>query len=221
MEETFETIRDRQLACGHIFFDNSVNLIAIRKDNFFDNGFTDILCVAYRDYDYSAFDPKKNRLLTIPWTTLAGSLGPGGILHPRKASGLNTQTLKWESLIGTAILKAGQYLRAYQFIDDYRGWLKYPYFRQVAPVEIYRDGTRDLYFSHKENLTTQRGLFGINLHRMSALGQQSTRINTSSSVWSEGCQGAPEPEFKKLIPIIREEVKRFGPLFSYTILENL
>jgi hypothetical protein len=220
MDENFDSIRSRQLKLGHIFFDNSVNLIAVRKDNFFDNGFTDILHVAYRDYDYSAFDPKKNRLLSIPWTTLAGSLGNGGALNPKSATGLNTKTLQWETLTGVAVLKAGQYLRAYEFIDDYRSWLHYPYFQQVAPVEIFRDGTRDLYFNHQENLTVQRGMFGINLHKMSLNGENNTVINTQRNVWSEGCQGAPEPEFKKLLPIMREEVMRFGPLFSYTLWED-
>lgn len=218
--QTFDEIRSRQLQCGHQFFDNSVNLIAVRHDNFFDNGFTDTLYLAYRDYGCAITDPNRNQLISIPWTTLAGSLGHGGALHPKQARGFNITTQQWETTAGVAILKAGQYLRAYQFVDNYAGWLQYPYFQQVAPVDIYRDADKDLYFKRGAGMTIQRGLFGINIHRMSGNGKNSNILNTRQAVWSEGCQGATEPEFKKILPFIREDARRFGNLFSYTVIED-
>jgi len=41
-------------------------------------------------------------------------------------------------------------------------WLNAPYFMQVRPITIYRDGNKDRLI---DKLVTQFGLFGINLHR--------------------------------------------------------
>ena len=87
-------------------------------------------------------------------------------------------------------------------------------------MDIYRDGDKDLYFKRGAGMTIQRGLFGINIHRMSNNGKNSNILNTRQAVWSEGCQGATEPEFKKILPIIREDARRFGNLFSYTVIED-
>jgi len=38
--------------------------------------------------------------------------------------------------------------------------------------------------------------------------------------WSLGCMGAAEPEFKKILPIVRASVKLYGDKFTGTIIES-
>lgn len=67
-------------------------------------------------------------------------------------------------------------------------WLKAPFFRQVRPIEIYRDGNRDL------NIDTdieQKGLFGIHFHR----GGLSSLVDR----WSAGCQVVPFNDWKTIV----------------------
>lgn len=60
-------------------------------------------------------------------------------------------------------------------------WLKMPFFRQIEPIRIYRDGNKDNIIN-KGIITT--GLYGINLHR-GGLGSLIDR-------WSAGCQIVPD-----------------------------
>lgn len=60
-------------------------------------------------------------------------------------------------------------------------WLKMPFFRQIEPMRIYRDGNKDNVIN-KGTITT--GLYGINLHR-GGLGSLIER-------WSAGCQVVPD-----------------------------
>lgn len=210
---SYEELKSTMERKGYAFFTNSINLIGERTDDVFDNRFSDYLHIAYRDHLTG-----KRLVLTIPWTTLAGTLGKGGVLDPLTVGGMNVATGRWETITGVAVLKEGQYRRAYEFIDSYVGWLRYPYFQQVAPVDIHRDGNKDQIFDR--NSVVHRGLFGINLHRMSNNGVNSDIVNLRGISWSQGCQGAIEPEFRKILPIIREDVKRFGKLFTYTLLHS-
>lgn len=213
-------IRDRQdvkelvLSKGHDFFDNSVNLIGVRKDNFFDNGFTDSLYIPYTDHKTG-----EKKLEVLPWTTLAGSLGRGGALDPLTVGGVNIKTGKWEVVTGVAVLKAGQYKGAYEFRDSYFGWLSYPYFYQAKEVLVYRDGNKDKIFDRDPSVPIHRGHFGINIHRMSNNGVKQGFVNAPGVSWSQGCQGAIEPEFKKLLNVVRKDVPKFGKFFTYTLID--
>jgi hypothetical protein len=96
---------------------------------------------------------------------------------------------------------------------------------KIAPVDVYRDGI--LNYTIDRNSPVHRGIFGINLHRMTNNGQVSKWVNYAESIyapngvaWSMGCNGAPEPEFKKLLPIVRADVKKFGSIFTYTLLHS-
>jgi hypothetical protein len=67
---------------------------------------------------------------------------------------------------------------------------------KIAPVDVYRDGI--LNYTIDRNSPVHRGIFGINLHRMTNNGQVSKWVNYAESIyapngvaWSMGCNGAP------------------------------
>lgn len=210
---TWADLKDIVNSKGFTWFNNSTNLIAFRKKDYFDNKFSDKLFIAYHDYSSN-----EKKVLALDWTTLSGTLGKGGVFDPISAWGLNVKTGAWENVKGVAVLKEGQYLKSYKFVDSYTGFSKYPFFQQVAPVEVYRDGNKDIWIDCDKDATIHRGLFGINIHRMSGNGILSDKVNSSSISWSIACQGTDEPNFRKLLPIIREDVKKFGNLFTYTMI---
>lgn len=185
---------------GYRFFNDSINLIGERTSDVFTNQFTDYLHIA-----------NKGTVETISWTTKAGTYY---VENPLTAWGTNIKTLQYENIQGVAVLKEGQYLQAYQFIDSYFGWLQYPYFQQVKDVLVYRDNDLDTHINR--NSPIHFGNFGVNLHRMSNNGQAAGFIHN----WSAGCNGTTEVDFKKLLIPVREDVKKFGNIFSYTLLNS-
>ncbi len=178
-----------------------INLIGIRKDDIFDNQFSDTLVVLWVN------EKKEWEKREFKWTTMPGTLGQG-VLNPITVMGVT----------GTAVLKEGQYLNAWTFIDSYAGWLLYPYFYQSEKVTVYRDGDRDLVLDYE--MPQQTDLFGINIHRMSNNGIDSDTVNATWVSWSIGCQGAPEPTFRKLVALARVTAKLYGNLFDYTLLHK-
>jgi hypothetical protein len=197
---TYEQLEQTVKSLGYKFFNNSINMIGERTNDVFTDNFTDKLHVAH-----------SGKIFTIPWTTKPGSYY---VKNPVTAYGTNITTGAWENIQGCATLREGQYRNVWQFVDNYWQWLSYPYFSQVAPVVVYRDNDRNN--TMDRNAVQHVGVFGINGHRMSNNGQATGIIYT----WSAGCQGAPEPEFKKILPLIREDVKKFGNLFSYTLIKS-
>lgn len=207
-------VKQSVLAKGYKFFDKSVNLIGERTNDTFTNTFSDMLHCCYFDYSDNT-----QKIVTIPWTTKAGIYGKGSTSDPITASGFNIATNKWETVTGTGVIVEGQYDKVWQFVDSYIGWLRYPYFQEVGPFLIYRDGNKDLNIDR--DMPIHKGVFGINGHRMSGVGQSTGLLSyINSNPWSIACQGAPEQEFKKLLPIIRADVTKFGSLFSYTLLNS-
>lgn len=180
--------------------ENRINMVGIRKDNFFDNGFTDTLVVFWKNKGVW-------QIRQFKWTTMAGTLGQGAF-NPITVLGLK----------GTAVLKEGQYLNTWTFIDSYTGWLFYPYFWQTKPVTVYRDGNGNSEFELTN--PTQEGLFGINIHRMSNNGVDSNVVNTVDASWSIGCQGAPEPTFAKIVELARITAGIYGNVFDYTLINS-
>ena len=135
------------------------------------------------------------KILTIPGTTR-----PGTLLHDIPG--------------GVACIVPGYYPKIWEFRDDYTGWLKYPYFYQIGKFRIWRDEKKDEIIDHTNEQDIAN--VGLNCHRMSWDGIEG---QTGVFNWSEGCQGSEEPEFKKLLPIIRESVKKYGNIFSYALFE--
>jgi hypothetical protein len=183
---------------GYKFFDKdlSLNFIWERTSRIYTNKFTDHLHIAY-------VDNFKEKVLTIPATTKPGL--KGSILEPVTVEGIT----------GTAVIVPGQYRSAWKFIDSYTDFSKYPLFRQVGPANYYRDGDRDLELD-EVNLQTNK-IFGTHWHRMS---KDDTYGSGEVNNWSLGCMGSPEPEWKKILPLVRRSVIKYGQLFTGTIVES-
>ncbi|TAE19037.1 MAG: hypothetical protein EAZ95_02770 [Bacteroidetes bacterium] len=64
------------------------------------------------------------------------------------------------------------------------------------------------------------GNYATNLHRMGNDKQEKNWVNSESEWWSQGCNGAPEPQFRQILPIVREAVKIHGDVFSYTMFDK-
>lgn len=179
-----------------------INLLGIRKDDVFDNMFTDRLVIFWKN------EAKEWEKKEFEWTTTAGTLGRGGALDPFTVDGVT----------GVAILQEGQYLDTWTFYDTYTQWLNYPWLQQEKPLKVLRDGKVDqiLDYDSKE----QYGLFGINIHRMSGNGQYQQYVNSQFATWSAGCQGAPEPVFRQVLDLIRVSSKFHGNVYSYTLMHR-
>ncbi len=79
---------------------------------------------------------------------------------------------------GVAVLKLGQYIDQYK-IGFHQGKSDHKCLKFATSV-VHRNNTKDRY---NFNATTQRGSFGINIHRSSKTG---SGINVNN--WSQGCQ---------------------------------
>jgi len=107
---------------------------------------------------------------------------------------------------GTAIAKEQQVIGSHKFVSSSNWkslWLGAPYFQQVKPIVVYRDGNKD---TKIDKVNSQTGLFGINFHR-AGLGSIVDR-------WSAGGQVVPEKEWFKMIDIFQN-----GEIIDYTMFE--
>ena len=157
--------------------------IFIRLDQNLTNTFDDI-CVRYNNGKIDNI---------VPCSTTAGNYY---IFNPLTSGGIT----------GTAIAKEQQVLNSHKFITSPNWkslWLGAPYFQQVKPIVVYRDGNKD---TKIDKVNAQTGLFGINFHR-AGLGSIIDR-------WSAGCQVVPDIYWFKMIDIFTN-----GELIHYTIFE--
>ena len=115
---------------------------------------------------------------------------------------------------GVAILKPGQYRGSHK-IRKHQG--RYEALGQQRPVKVYRDNNRDQWYNLNEDFV-QEGLFGINIHRATALeGKTSTYVNK----WSAGCQViASNDDWMEFLGICQEAREHWGNSFSYTLIES-
>ncbi len=176
-----------------------INMLGIRKDDIFDNMFSDRLIIFWVN------EKKEWEKREFEWTTMPGTLGRGGVFNPLTVLGLT----------GVAVMAEGQYIDAWRFYDTYHGWLRYPYFNQERSIKIFRDNTRDTVLDYDS--PEQSGLFGINLHRMSGNGAHQRYVNNADVSWSQGCHGAPEPIFRQIVELARISSRFHGNLFTYTL----
>lgn len=193
---SYDKIKDVYAKKGYTFYDvgnYNLNIGFVRESDEFTNKLTDTMFVAFRELGI-------RRCYVAPATTKAG-LSPA-LFNPKVVAGMK----------GCAVVVPGQYAGAWEFVDSYVGWLKYPYFQQVAPIKVWRDANGD---TKIDKTQMQEGLFGINIHRMSGIGMAGGLLGN----WSEGCLGAAEPDLEKLIPTIRASVNTYGKRFTGTILE--
>lgn len=181
---------------GYVYFTQgsyNLNIVGIRKNNNNEitNKFDDLLCVLFKDS--KGFDT---------FITYRISTEPGDY-YMRKHLG-NPK--------GTAILVPGQYRSCWK-LGKHNG--KYEALVQVKPVVVYRDGNKD----NKYDLlpeTTDRGYFGINIHRSN---KGFTR--TTVDMYSAGCQVFADPEeYNEFINICKEQANRYGNSFTYTLIDE-
>ena len=109
---------------------------------------------------------------------------------------------------GTARLVCNQY-RGSHAIGLHQG--KYEALRQVGPVTVYRDFTKDgIYQTDK----TETGVFGINIHKA---GVDSARVDD----WSHGCQVFKRvADFNEFMLLAKKAAALHGNRFSYTLIES-
>jgi hypothetical protein len=148
-------------------------LVWIRTDNTFSNKFDDFVAVY-----------KGHRIVyAAPASTTAGDFY---VYNPLTVGGIT----------GTAVAVEQQVQNSHKFVSGANWanlWLGAPYFQQVLPIEIYRDGNKN---NQVDKVTKQKGLYGINFHR----GGVGNLVNK----WSAGCQTVPDAYWFEI-------VKRFNP----------
>jgi len=200
MKYTREQIQRAVQELGYIWFnDNSnkdydVNIIGVRNSETKDkvtNRFDDKITISYKidgEWKYHEFD----------CTTDPGTHWVENILNEK----------------GVAILKPGQYRGSHK-LRLHQG--KYLALGQKKPVTVYRDNNRDDNYDLNE-LKTDTGIFGINIHRASKYeGKKSTQVNK----WSAGCQViAANDDWHEFLDICQAAREIHGNSFSYTLIER-
>lgn len=197
---TYDQIKEIVKGLNYVWFEGPYNLNCIweRTSNEITNKFTDYFHICYQ-----ATKDGQGLILTIRATTKPGL--KGSILEPVTVEGIT----------GTAIIKPGQYRSAWEFRDTDNEFSHYPYFRQVGKIDYWRDGDKDTVIDEIQDQEDR--IFGTHWHRMS---QNNTYGSGLVNNWSLGCMGAPEPEFKKILPLIRKAVAVYGNKFTGTIIET-
>ena len=158
-------------------------LVWIRTDKALTNTFDDFVAV------YS----KGNCVMALPCSTTAGDYY---VFNPLTVGGIT----------GTAIAAEQQIIGSHQYVTAANWkflWLNAPYFMQVRPITIYRDGNKDRVLDKK---VTQFGLFGINLHR----GGLAASING----WSAGCNIVHDTNWFEVCKLFTN-----GQFIDYTLFE--
>lgn len=115
---------------------------------------------------------------------------------------------------GTAILKEGQYVGAYE-ISLHHG--KYDALCQnLGPVTVYRDNNYDEYMNLIPG-TAESGYFHINIHKGPIDGES----NTLNNKYSAGCQVFSNfKDFNDFMDICYESRKYLGGKFTYTLIHE-
>lgn len=114
------------------------------------------------------------------------------------------------NVVGTAILKAGQYLDAYK-IGLHRG--EYSALVQAKPVTAIRDYDRNAILDFNNGKETT-GNYGINIHKASL-----DSINVDK--WSAGCQVFKKSsDFADFMKLAEKHKLSNGNSFTYTLLDE-
>lgn len=155
----------------------------IRTDKTLSNTFDDFVAVY------------KNGLpvMALPCTTTAGDYY---IYNPFTVGGIT----------GTAVAAEQQVIGSHKFVTGANWknlWSKAPYFMQVLPITIYRDGTKDRNY---DKVNKQFGLFGINFHK----GGLGFFIDN----WSAGCHVVKDQLWFEVVKLFSN-----GQTVDYTMFE--
>jgi hypothetical protein len=170
-----------------------LNIVGVRSNSTVSNRFDDALFVFYRAPQKGVMRWKIERF--------AITTDPGTYW-------LNNPS--YEN--GTAILISGQYRNAYS-IGMHRG--KYEALVQSRPVKIMRDYDRDAVLDFF-NGTEYTGMFGINIHRASAVG-----TTKQIEKYSAGCQVfSNADDFAHFMQLCHKHASLYGNQFTYTLLDH-
>ena len=198
MKYTREQIQETVESLGYKYFTQgsyNVNIIGIRNSETngkVTNKFDDLITISYKDED-SNWVYNEYNCTTDPgddWTD-------------------NPMLEK-----GVAILKPGQYPKSHK-IRLHGG--KYTALGQQNLVKVYRDANKDGVYDFNED-SVDEGLFGINIHRATALsGKTSTYVDK----WSAGCQViANNDDWHEFLGICQEARSEWSNNFTYTLIES-
>ncbi len=156
----------------------------IRTDQTFDNKFADVVV---------RFNQGKADMV-LPCSTTAGDFY---VFNPLTVGGIT----------GVAVAAEQQIIESHKFVTSSSWkslWLGAPYFQQVRPITIYRDGNKN---KNLDKSITQFGLYGINFHRAG--------IGSLVDRWSAGCQVVPDKQWFEAIKIFTN-----GQSTNFTLFET-
>lgn len=196
---TYSQIENSLKKMNFNFFKGNLNLNFVweRTSDIATNKFTDFLHIVYEENNVK-------KIITIPATTKPGL--KGSLLEPVTVEGIT----------GTAIIQSPkQFIACWQFRDTYNEFSKYPYFRQIKGIDYWRDFNKNNVIDRVQSQLKK--IFGTHWHRMS---NNNTYGSGLVNNWSLGCLGCPEPEFIKILPLVRKSIKIWGDVFTGTILET-
>lgn len=187
-QPTLRQVKGAYESKGYTFFDGSdnLNLWAVRDADRKANTFNDWAGITYRFRDGRTWCH-----FAFPATTDPGTY----------------YRLNPINVLGTAVLKPGQYKGAYK-VGTHKG---YAALQQAKPVTVWRDGDRD----NEADVTgiEDTGMFGLNIHRANPSGA-SQRVDK----WSAGCQVlADSAHFALLMDMCRRSAVRYGNSFTLTL----
>lgn len=190
---SFDGIKKVTISKGYNWWEGEYNpfLYAVRSRSLIVDLWNDILGVCY-------IDKFGNRINLMH----KGSTKPG----------LNWLKDKTGNVNGTAILPPGQYRKCWT-IGEHNG---YPALCQAAPgvFQVWRDNDKDGRFDFQGPLYND--VSGLNMHTESLL-KDTERVGW----YSAGCQvRAFDKEHFMVMNILGMSVPSWGPLFSYTLLEE-
>lgn len=107
--------------------------------------------------------------------------------------------ITYGGITGTAIAcrQVVKYSHVFKTSANWKSlWLGAPYFQQIKPIQIYRDGNKDGVIDKQ---TIQTGLFGINFHRAG--------LGSFIDNWSAGCQVVPDKYWFNIVKYFKDGEK--------------
>ena len=191
---TAATLLSTLKACGSRGCEGKLNLniIGIRHNNTRANTFNDVICVLYQQ---------------------------GGEWQLKQYKATTDAGIYWRTnpinVDGTAVLIAGQHKSLWK-LGYHQG--KYRALVQHKPVVVLRDNNQnpELDTEVTPQAVLQQGYFGINCHRAN-----SKTTSTHVDKWSAGCQVLASPsDFDEFIALCDQSAAKYGPYFSYTLLDQ-
>ena len=209
---TYEEIKAAMLAKGLKWFDGDLNLNLVfeRVDYVASNHFTDWWYFLYQEGG-------ENKIVALHATTKPGIRGSLDRVAQPLVDGVS----------GTPVIMPGQYRGAWEFIDipverapitALEKVINCPYFRQVGPLNYWRDGNRDAVI---DEVNEQDGKeYSTHLHPGSNETDGRPWDQLELNNWYEGCMGSPRREMDTIFDLVRRSVAIYGKLFTGTILES-